>query len=489
MAAADLQPSGSRDAMRRRPRSPLLPSWRRDALRTTLWVVPSILAAIAGLLFLLTYTLDRAAYEGSLSLPGWVHSGSADAARQVLIGIAAAVITVTGVVFSITILALTLASQQFGPRMLRNFVRDIGTQITLGVFVGTFAYAVLALGSIAPGSHGDFVPDLSVTIALALLLIDLALLIYFIHHISRSIQLPEVIARIARDLSRSIEVEFPEHGTSNPDVPGVGPSLGVLQTHLDTEGAPVTAAASGYLQFVGYQELIAIAEENDAVIRLAHRPGHFVIASRPLATVWPGDAAPSVALGFARAHVTGPHRTLAQDPVFAVDQLVEIAIRALSPAVNDTFTALTCIDWLADGLCKISARLSAESVHAGKFGRIRLIEPGSSYARIVNRAFDKIRQAGRGMPAVAIRQMDSIARILPSTRTAHQRDVLVRQAQMILASSEDAITIAEDRADVSRRFEAVVLTAHELSPERPSVHPGDEETVSDDGGPGAASGH
>ena len=488
MAAADSQPSGSRDASRRRPRSPLLPGWRRDALRTTLWVVPSILAAIAGLLFLLTYTLDRAAYEGSLSLPGWVHSGSADAARQVLIGIAAAVITVTGVVFSITILALTLASQQFGPRMLRNFVRDIGTQITLGVFVGTFAYAVLALGSIAPGSHGDFVPDLSVTIALALLLIDLALLIYFIHHISRSIQLPEVIARIARDLSRSIEVEFPEHGTSNPDVPGVGPSLGVLQTHLDTEGAPVTAAASGYLQFVGYQELIAIAEENDAVIRLAHRPGHFVIASRPLATVWPGDAAPSVALGFARAHVTGPHRTLAQDPVFAVDQLVEIAIRALSPAVNDTFTALTCIDWLADGLCKISARLSAESVHAGKFGRIRLIEPGSSYARIVNRAFDKIRQAGRGMPAVAIRQMDSIARILPSTRTAHQRDVLVRQAQMILASSEDAITIAEDRADVSRRFEAVVLTAHELSP-GPSVHPGDEETVSDDGGPGAASGH
>ena len=488
MASADSHTRGSRDAPWRRPGLRLLPGWRRDALRTTLWVIPSILAVIAGLLFLLTYTLDRAAYEGSLSLPGWVHSGSADAARQVLIGIAAAVITVTGVVFSITILALTLASQQFGPRMLRNFVRDIGTQITLGVFVGTFAYAVLALGSIAPGPHGDFVPDLSVTTALALLFVDLALLIYFIHHISRSIQLPEVIARIARDLSRSIEVEFPEHDASDPDQPRVGPSLGVLQMHLDREGAPVRAAASGYLQFVGYQELIAIAEENDAVIRLAHRPGHFVIASRPIATVWPAEAAPSVALGLARAHVTGPHRTLAQDPVFAIDQLVEIAIRALSPAVNDTFTALTCIDWLADGLCKISTRLSAGSVHAGRFGWIRLIEPGSSYARIVNRAFDKIRQAGRGMPAVAIRQMDSIARILPSTRTSDQRDVLVRQAQMILASSEDAISVAEDRADVSRRFEAVVLTAREHSTE-PSVPPADEDIVPDDGGPDDASGH
>lgn len=451
-------------------------------------MVPSILAAIAGLLFVLTYTLDRAAYVGSLSLPGWVHSGSADAARQVLIGIAAAVITVTGVVFSITILALTLASQQFGPRMLRNFVRDIGTQVTLGVFVGTFAYAVLALGSIAPGPRGDFVPSLSVTMALGLLLVDLALLIYFIHHIARSIQLPDVIARIARDLSRSIEVEFPEHRAAAPDGPRPGPSLGELRTHLDREGAPVRAVASGYLQFVGYEELIAIAEENDAVIRLAHRPGHFVIASRPLATVWPGTAAPSVALGLARAHVTGPHRTLAQDPVFAIDQLVEIAIRALSPAVNDTFTALTCIDWLADGLCKISERLSAESVHAGRFGWIRLIEPGSSYARIVNRAFDKIRQAGRGMPAVAIRQMDSIARILPSTRTPHQRHVLVRQAGMILASSEDAITVAEDRADVRRRFEAVVLTAREQSTGS-TGRSADGDAVPDDGGSKEASGH
>ncbi len=114
--------------------------WRREALRTTLWVVPSILVVAAGLVFLCTYLLDRAAYRGALTMPSWVNSGSADAARQILTAIAAAVITVTGVVFSITIVALTLASTQFGPRMLRNFIRDVGTQVTLGIFVATFVY-------------------------------------------------------------------------------------------------------------------------------------------------------------------------------------------------------------------------------------------------------------------------------------------------------------------------------------------------------------
>ena len=173
-----------------------LPSWRWEELRTTLWVVPSILVVVAVMLFIVTFEIDLAAYHDDLTLPFWIRTGSPDADRQVLIAIAAAVITVVGVVFSITILALTLASQQFGPRMLRNFVRDIGNQVTLGVFVGTFVYSVLALGSI--GSDGNFIPHLSTAVAEALLLVDIGVLIYFIHHIAKSIQLPEVIAGIAR---------------------------------------------------------------------------------------------------------------------------------------------------------------------------------------------------------------------------------------------------------------------------------------------------
>ncbi len=337
-----------------------LPGRRWEELRTTFWLLPCILVVVAFVLFAITLTIDLAAYYHHLGLPFWIRAGSADAGRQVLIAIAAAVITVIGVVFSITILALTLASQQFGPRMMRNFMRDLGNQVTLGVFVATFVYSVLALGSISSTPNGDFIPHLSITVSEALLLVDLGVLIYFIHHIARSIQLPEVIARIADDLLVAIDTEFPDGITETPDVASeeTGRSVTELNRLLDERGATIPAAANGYLQFVAYGQLVRIASRLDAVIRLSHRPGHFVVAGRPLASVWPGGAAPQVRAALTEAHLTGPHRTLGQDPVFAIDQLVEIAIRALSPAVNDTFTALTCIDWLSAGLSQVSGASS-----------------------------------------------------------------------------------------------------------------------------------
>jgi uncharacterized membrane protein len=165
-----------------------------------------------------------------------------------------------------------------------------------------------------------------------------------------------------------------------------------------------------------------------------------------------------VAAALEKAHATGPHRTLIQDPVFAIDQLVEIAIRALSPAVNDTFTALTCIDWLCDGLCKLSGRRLSEGVYRDRLGRVRLIEAGPSYARIVNRAFDKVRQAGRGMPAVAIRQVDALARVMEYTADPARQAVLVRQAAMIVRAVDEAVPEPEDRALVHARY-ADVLAA------------------------------
>jgi hypothetical protein len=173
-------------------------------LRTSLWFVPALEVVAAIVLFAGTLAVDRAAYHGDFTLPGWVISGSADAARQILTTIAAAIITVVGVVFSIILLTLTLASNQFGPRMLRNFIRDRGTQLTLGTFVATFVYAVLVLGSIGVGSHGEFVPHVGVTVTLGLMIADLAVLIYFIHHTAVSIQLPQVIASIAADLAEAI---------------------------------------------------------------------------------------------------------------------------------------------------------------------------------------------------------------------------------------------------------------------------------------------
>ena len=146
--------------------------------------------------------------------------------------------------------------------------------------------------------------------------------------------------------------------------------------------------------------------------------------------------------------MTGPHRTLMQDPVFAIDQLVEIAIRALSPAVNDTFTALTCIDWLSAGLSQVSSRTLSEGVYRDRFHRVRLIETDPSYSRMVNRAFDKIRQSSRGMPAVLIRMLDALTSIASETTSPEQRRVLMRQAEMIVQSAEESVRAANDLEDV-----------------------------------------
>jgi uncharacterized membrane protein len=432
-----------------------LPSaWRREALRTNLWLVPTLEIVFAVALFAGTYALDRAAYDGTWHLPSFVISGSADAARQILTAIAAAVITVVTLVFSITIVTLTLASTQFGPRMLRNFIRDRITQLTLGSFVATFVYSILALVSIGPGAHGEFVPHVSITVTMVLVVLDVAVLVVFIDHIAKSIQLPQVIASIAGDLAHAIEADVAE---SAADVVKAGPSLSEMLVRLDDDSGVVRAPSSGYLQYVSMSTLIDISSRGHAVIRLLHRPGHFVVEGEPLANVWPAAATPGVARALGGAHATGPHRTLTQDLSFAVDQLVEIAIRALSAAVNDTFTALACIDWLGDGLGKIAGRWRPVTVHRDAAGHVRVITVPVSFRRLVERAHDKVRQASRGMPAVMIRQLEAIAKVMAYTTSAEQREVLLEQAEMILRASEESVPEAADRADVRRRYDAVRL--------------------------------
>jgi uncharacterized membrane protein len=432
---------------------PLIEDWRREALRTNLWVVPSALSGLTVLLFLATLAVDHAAASGALHLPSWVDSGSPDAARQILTAIAAAIITVVGLVFSITIVALTLASTQFGPRMLRNFVRSFGTQFTLGMFVATFLYSVLGLIAIS----GTFVPHLTITVDFVLVLADLGVLIFFIHHVATSIQLNQVIADIANDLIRTIDAAAA--GAGRQPIVHIGPSEAEVADWLDEHGAPVTAVKSGFLQVIDHHRLIAEASEARAVVRLLYLPRHFIVEGRALALVWPPDAAPAIKRALDRAHFVGPYRTRSQDMVLAIDQLVEIAIRALSPAVNDTFTALACIDWLSAGLVKITTMSKPGHVHRDASGHIRLIEAELPYRRLVDGAFDKVRQAARGMPAVTIRLLEALARIMEFAVDEQQTCVLMRQADMLLRSSEEAIPEANDREAVTERYRKVIAAA------------------------------
>jgi uncharacterized membrane protein len=428
--------------------------WRREALRTNLWLVPVVETLAVVLLFVVTYSVDRAAYDGLVRLPSWVLNGTADVARVLLATVAAAIITVVGIVFSITIVALTLASTQFGPRMLRNFVRDPGTQLSLGAFVATFCYAMIGLVSVGGGPHGDFVPHLSITVTLLMTLLDVAVLIFFLNHIATMIQLPVVIANIATSLVTEVAgmESSPEFGIGAAR----GPSHEELCALLAESGAPIRTPRSGYLQVIRHDVLLKIATKAGAVVQLPYRPGHFVVAGQVIALVWPPEAAESVAERLALGHVTGAYRTLPQDISFGFDQLVEIALRALSPAVNDTFTGMTCVDWIADCLCRISTSWRPQRIRRDTEGNIRVIAYQPDFDRLVERTFDTIRQAAAGMPAILIRQLDALAKVIELTPDRKHWTPLIRQAEAIERTNLATVADPSDREDVTERYEMVM---------------------------------
>jgi len=269
-----------------------------------------------------------------------------------------------------------------------------------------------------------------------------------------------VIASIAADLTEAIR----EQGSGNTGPhPKAGPAAVELVARSEAGGAALLAPVSGYVQFIKHQHLVRLATEADAVINLEHRPGHFVVRGHRFASVWPPEAAPLIRQALGRAHIIGPHRTLTQDVSFGIDQLVEICTRALSSAINDTFTALTCIDWLGENLCKIVTGWHPARVHRDSQGFIRVVAAEPAYDRLVQRSFEKIRQSSLGMPAVMIRMLEALARIMAETTSEGQRRVLLEQAAMINRACERSVPEASDRADIQRRYEAILTVESRLA--------------------------
>jgi uncharacterized membrane protein len=232
--------------------------------------------------------------------------------------------------------------------------------------------------------------------------------------------------------------------------------------HTAQYAEPIAAQSSGFLQAVGYERLLAIASEFDAVIRLLHRPGHFVVAGQPLARVLPPAAVGPVSRALVRAHIVGPNRTLTQDPAFAIDQLVEVALRALSPAVNDTFTGLNCIDWLGDCLCYAYAQQLPSGIYCDAFGKVRVIEPVITYEGLLKRATDKIRQAGRGMPAVLIRQLENLQKVMTLVTSPDQRETLLQHARLVLETGDQSVPHDADRQDIHAAYDTLVGISNDM---------------------------
>lgn len=424
-----------------------------DSLHSSYWFLPTIIVAISFGLAIAILKLDRAGYHTVLAKLGLIYTGGPDGARAMLSAIASSMITVAGTVFSITIVALQLASSQFGPRLLRNFMQDTGNQIVLGTFIGTFLYCLLVLRTIRGEDYNIFVPQLAVTFGIGLAIASIGVLIYFIHHASTIIQASHVINSVARELQAGIERLFPEKiGRS---IPNSKRQVGDL-ANFDLDSCAIKATNSGYLQVVDDEKLMQIACDRNLLLRLNYAPGQFIIQGSDLVTVCPQERVnQKLAQQLNDVFILGNERNEQQDIEFPINQLVEIALRAISPGINDPFTAIRCIDQLSAGLSLLAQRNFPSPYRYDRSNNLRIIAHPLTFADLTDAAFNQIRQYSTKDVSVTIRLLEAIARIAPYTRDQKQQAALLRHAHKIFQGSQQEVLEA-DRKDIEKRYQAAV---------------------------------
>ncbi|HEX2140756.1 MAG TPA: DUF2254 domain-containing protein [Candidatus Limnocylindria bacterium] len=414
-------------------------------VRNSLWFVPGLWVVLAGTLAFGTLAVDSAAPELARSVE-LLFGGSPEGARSVLESIAGSMITVAGVVFSITIVALQLASSQLSPRVLRNFMRDRRSQSVLGALIGTFFYSLLVLRAIRTGGDGRdaFVPSLAVTVAIVLAAVAVAMLVFFIHHIARRIQVSTIVDSIATETLEAIGKEWRGDqdetsgaATAPPGLPG-----------------SVPATTSGYLQLVDTDGLLDTAAELDLVVRVEARPGDWVQAGTPLFAVWPMEAGGQRIHERLNQQVTlGAERSLEQDAGFGIRQLVDVAVKALSPGINDPTSARDCINRLAQLLIAIG-QAPSRSASLSKDDRLRVILSLRDFGDLVDLAFDELRHYAGSTPAVAIALADALSTVRSQVDVG-LRGPLERQARLLLECA-DEIRPDGDRERVAASVQRVL---------------------------------
>ena len=413
------------------------------------------MVCLAVVLAIATVELDRAATAGWLQRLSWIYSGGAEGASLLLGTVAGSMIAIAGTVFSMTLVALSLASSQLGPRLLRNFMRDTANQVVLGTFVATFVYCLLVLRTVRRADEAAFVPHLSASVGILLAMVSIGVLIYFIHHVSVSIQADEVVARVSRELHDGIDRLFPGHLSKSASQVSNAPGEAVLPAAFANEARSVGAVQDGYLQRIDADALMDLAVREDLLLRLERRPGHYLVEGRALVRVWPGDRLTESLVGrINAAFVSGNQRTGAQDVEFSFQQLVEIAVRALSPGINYPFTAIVCVDRLASGLCRLARRDMPSAQRFDRHGNLRLVAPGPTFVGIVDVAFNQIRQSARSNPAVAIRLLDAIRQIAGHVQRAADSASLQRHANMIVRAAQVDVPEPDDLSAVEAAFTA-----------------------------------
>ena len=419
-----------------------------SALGGSYWFLPALMALAAILLAGGMVWIDSHVGSTWMDRLPWLYAARPDGARQVLSAIGGSMITVAGTVFSVTIASVVFASGQYGPRLLSNFMSDRGNQVTLGTFIATFVYCLLVLRTIrSPEETGGagFVPNLALAAAVALALCSIAVMIFFIHHVPSKLHINSVIEDVGDKLLARIDRRFPrfigEPHDDDPPAPGddaVPPALRDGAGDEDREGLrPIEARATGYVQMIDDDALMAHAREHDLVLRLLHRPGDFVHAGRALVDAWPADAcSDETAAAIGATFAVGARRTALQDLRFLVDELVEIAARALSSGVNDPFTAMTCIDWLGAALSELASRNLPSPLRADDDGALRVVAHPMTFDSFADRAFGTLAPYCAGDMATGVHLLVTLEDISLACRKRDQLDTLGRLSTQLESVGE-----------------------------------------------------
>jgi uncharacterized membrane protein len=434
------------------------------SMRASFWFIPALMVIIATVMAFNIVTIDRTLSVVSFRFYGFTYSISPEGARSILATIAGSMMTVAGVTFSITIVVLNLASSQFGPRLIRNFMEDRSTQFVLGTFVSSFIYCLFVLRSIETFANDTFVPNLAVIFAVLLALFNVGVLIFFIHHIATSIQADQVVAEVSQELEENIRRIFP-NGLSYETKDERRRTAQLSEEKKDHYYIHNLAARrNGYLQAVDTDGLFQIARKNDYLIDLQLRPGQFTIAGSTLAVITCEDIFDVQLIDpITDAFIIGTQRTPEQDAEYPIHQLVEVAVRALSPGINDPFTAIACIDQLGSSLNILAKREFPSAYCFDDQDKLRLQIKPFTYSGMLNASFDQIRQYGNSSVAVTIRLLEMLTILTAQTGLADQRKAIHRQANMILRGSQDALPEENDREDVRQRYKLLLRALNEFN--------------------------
>ncbi len=430
--------------------------WRD--INASLWFVPTLMVAgAAGLAYGLV-TLDLRIDHGWVKDYPLLFGAGASGARGVLTAIAGSMMTVASLGFSLTLSTLGQVASQYTSRVLQNFMSNRVNQLVLGTFVSIFVYCLLVLRTIRDGDEGGFVPPLAVTGGLVLAVVSIGVLVFFIHHMAAAMQAGVIIGGVADETTAAIRRLFPQElGEAASE-----PAQEALFEQADTlTWVPVPAAATGYIQTIDEDGLLALARHLGGVVRMEHGVGSFVTHGAPLASVArygadnPLRLSDELRVELNDKFSIGRQRTTEQDAGFGVRQIVDIALKALSPGINDTSTAVICIDYLGALVASLAARRFADPLRTDDDGPVRVITLQPSFTTFVNTAFDQVLLAGEGDLAVYLRLLTALGTAAACTQVPGRRAVLRAHATRVTEAAASALTTDYARDQVQARAREV----------------------------------